>query len=163
MSTGIRSGRRTGSGTTPRCEGPGARAECPLGRHAGHHRARQPGGRSEGCGPARTRGMLGTPLPPDGDPDARMRFSEGQGYAEGGLVSEHGQRRQFTEACLHGLRARLCDDVDGLDNCPLPVAALARKVAVLQATPAREPVLELGGRSRHTRFCPGVRGTGEDY
>lgn len=62
MSTGIRSGRRTGSGTTPRCEGPGARAECPLGRHAGHHRARQPGGRPEGCGPARTRGMLGTPL-----------------------------------------------------------------------------------------------------
>jgi hypothetical protein len=51
-------------------------------------------------------GMLGAPLPPEDDQDARRRFSCGQGYAEGGLMAEADEQRLFTEACLHGLRAR---------------------------------------------------------
>ncbi|MEU5583290.1 hypothetical protein ABZ791_37725 [Streptomyces huasconensis] len=38
--------------------------------------------------------------------------------------------KPFTEACLHGLRARLCDDVDALDSyLPPQMAQMARKVA----------------------------------
>ncbi|MGW7276624.1 hypothetical protein ACWGH5_39790 [Streptomyces sp. NPDC054864] len=38
--------------------------------------------------------------------------------------------RLWTEACLHGLKARLCEDVDSLDSyLPPQVAAMARKVA----------------------------------
>lgn len=38
--------------------------------------------------------------------------------------------RVWTAACLHGLRARLCDDVDALDSyLPPRIAALAKKVA----------------------------------
>ncbi|MEV4998540.1 hypothetical protein [Streptomyces niveus] len=75
-------------------------------------------------------GMLGTPLPPNDDQSARQRFSWGQGYAEGGLMSEADEQRLFTEACLHGLRARLCDEVDSLDGyLPPHVAAIARRVA----------------------------------
>ncbi|WP_053695280.1 hypothetical protein [Streptomyces sp. NRRL F-5755] len=50
-------------------------------------------------------------------------------YAEEG--SEIDAQRLFTEACLHGLRARLSDDIASLDSgLPPPhVAALARKVA----------------------------------
>lgn len=75
-------------------------------------------------------GMLGTPFPPDADQEVRRRFSWGQGYAEGGLMAEADEQRLFTEACLHGLRARLCDDVDALDSyLPPHVASLARKIA----------------------------------
>jgi hypothetical protein len=75
-------------------------------------------------------GMLGTPLPPDDDHKAQRRFSWGQGFAEDGLMAEVDEQRLFTEACLHGLRARLCDDVDTLDSyLPPQTAALARKVA----------------------------------
>lgn len=39
-------------------------------------------------------------------------------------------QKLFTEACLHGLRARLCEDVDSLDSyLPPQVAAMARRVA----------------------------------
>ncbi|MFE7431229.1 hypothetical protein [Streptomyces sp. NPDC057545] len=56
-------------------------------------------------------------------------------------MSEPDEQRLFTEACLHGLQARLCDDVDALDGyLPPHVAALARKIAgvleVPQPTPA---------------------------
>ncbi|MFE4337338.1 hypothetical protein ACFRQM_51100 [Streptomyces sp. NPDC056831] len=45
-------------------------------------------------------------------------------------MAETDEQRLFTEACLHGLRDRLCDDLDALDGClPPRVAALARKVA----------------------------------
>jgi hypothetical protein len=45
-------------------------------------------------------------------------------------VIEDDPRKLFTEACLHGLRARLCDDVGSLDSyLPPQVAAMARKVA----------------------------------
>jgi hypothetical protein len=40
------------------------------------------------------------------------------------------EQRLFTVACLHGLRARLCYDVEALDDyLPPHVAKLARKVA----------------------------------
>ncbi|GAA4659081.1 hypothetical protein GCM10023347_08020 [Streptomyces chumphonensis] len=85
-------------------------------------------------------GMLGTPLPPEGDQDAQRRFSMGQGYAEGGLMSEPDEQRLFTEACLHGLRARLCDDVDALESyLPPHVAALARKIAEVLEEPQPAP------------------------
>lgn len=66
-----------------------------------------------------------------------MRFSWGKVYAEGGLMSEPDEQRLFTQACLHGLRARLCDDVDALESyLPPHVAQLARKVAeVLEEPP----------------------------
>lgn len=79
-------------------------------------------------------GMLGTPLPPD-DQEARRQFSWGQRYAEG-LMSEPDEQRLFTEACLHGLRAKICDDVDSLDGyLPPHVAAMARKVADVLEVP----------------------------
>ncbi|MFD7618192.1 hypothetical protein [Streptomyces sp. NPDC059802] len=35
----------------------------------------------------------------------------------------------LTQACLHGLRAQLCDGVDSLDGClPPQVTGMARKV-----------------------------------
>ncbi|MQT03069.1 hypothetical protein FF041_23650 [Streptomyces jumonjinensis] len=81
-------------------------------------------------------GMLGSPLPPESDTDARQWHSWGQGYAEGGLMAEADEQRLFTEACLHGLRARLCDDVDSLDSyLPPHIAELARKVAGVLEVP----------------------------
>ncbi|MEU0586550.1 hypothetical protein [Streptomyces sp. NPDC006132] len=81
-------------------------------------------------------GMLGTPPPADDDHEARLRFSWGQGYAEGGLMSEPDEQQLFTQACLHGLRARLCDDVEALDSyLPPHVAQLARKVAEVLVEP----------------------------
>ncbi|MER5973314.1 hypothetical protein ABT112_26910 [Streptomyces sp. NPDC002055] len=81
-------------------------------------------------------GMLGGPLPPENAPDARRSHSCGQGYAEGGMVSEADEQRLFTEACLHGLRARLCDDVESLEGyLPPQAASLARKVAEVLEVP----------------------------
>jgi hypothetical protein len=55
---------------------------------------------------------------------------------EGGLMAEADEQRLFTEACLHGLRARLCDDVDSLDSfLPPHVAELARKIAGVLEVP----------------------------
>ncbi|MFD7973685.1 hypothetical protein [Streptomyces clavifer] len=80
-------------------------------------------------------GMLGGPVPADDAPGARS-YRCGQGYAEGGLMSESDEQRLFTEACLHGLRARLCDDIDSLDGyLPPRVAELARKVAAVLEEP----------------------------
>ncbi|MFG2569232.1 hypothetical protein ACGFR6_27865 [Streptomyces sp. NPDC048567] len=85
-------------------------------------------------------GMLGTPGPADDDQEAQMWFSVGQGYVEDGLMSEPDEQRLFTEACLHGLRARLCDDVDSLDSyLPPHVAAMARKVAAVLEEPQPAP------------------------
>jgi hypothetical protein len=81
-------------------------------------------------------GMLGGPLPPKDDQDAQRWFSWGQGYAEGGLMAEADEQRVFTVACLHGLRARLCDDVEAVDDyLPPHVAKLARKVAEVLEVP----------------------------
>ncbi len=49
--------------------------------------------------------------------------------AEQAQRPEEEPQKLFTEACLHGLRAKLCDDVDSLDGfLPPQVAAMARKV-----------------------------------
>ncbi|MGW9412078.1 hypothetical protein [Streptomyces diastaticus] len=81
-------------------------------------------------------GMLGSPLPPADDETAQTRFSWGSGYAEQGLMGEVDEQQLFTEACLHGLRARLCDDVESLNGyLPPRVAQLARKVATVLEEP----------------------------
>ncbi|MGW1328136.1 hypothetical protein ACWD64_37110 [Streptomyces antibioticus] len=59
-----------------------------------------------------------------------MQFHGGQTHARNAQQPEDDPQRLFTEACLHGLKARLCDDVDSLDSyLPPQVAQLARKVA----------------------------------
>ncbi|MFH8365131.1 hypothetical protein ACH4FV_36900 [Streptomyces anulatus] len=46
------------------------------------------------------------------------------------LEAKDDPQKLFTEACLHGLKARLCEDVDSLDSyLPPQVAAMARRVA----------------------------------
>jgi hypothetical protein len=99
---------------------------------ASHLQTRQQ--RSRAAGPSdadrqEVAGMLGTPLPHEDDQDARRQFSMGKAYAEGGLMSEADEQRLFTEACLHGLRAKLCDDLASLDRFPPEMAAMARRVA----------------------------------
>ncbi|MFI6730765.1 hypothetical protein NRF20_00360 [Streptomyces sp. R-74717] len=54
----------------------------------------------------------------------------GRRQAEAAQQPEEDPQKLFTEACLHGLRAKLCDDVNSLDSyLPPQVAAMARKVA----------------------------------
>ncbi|MFH9426269.1 hypothetical protein [Streptomyces sp. NPDC017529] len=63
-------------------------------------------------------------------PANRMRYGRGQRQAEQAQHPEDDPQKLFTEACLHGLKARLCDDVDSLDSyLPPQVAQLARRVA----------------------------------
>ncbi|MER7050053.1 hypothetical protein [Streptomyces jumonjinensis] len=51
------------------------------------------------------------------------------------------QELQEASGRLHGLRARLCDDVDSLDSfLPPRMAALARKVAGVLEEPQPVPV-----------------------
>ncbi|MFE2038466.1 hypothetical protein ACFXBB_35635 [Streptomyces scopuliridis] len=60
----------------------------------------------------------------------RMLYGRGQRQAEQAQSPEDDPQKLFTEACLHGLKARLCNDVDSLDSyLPPQVAQLARKVA----------------------------------
>ncbi|MEU5163841.1 hypothetical protein AB0G74_30095 [Streptomyces sp. NPDC020875] len=75
-------------------------------------------------------GMLGAPAPPDSDAPGQQSYRDGRAYAGNGLMAVPDEQRLFTEACLHGLRARLSDDLDSLDSyLPPQVARLARKVA----------------------------------
>ncbi|QLH19297.1 hypothetical protein [Streptomyces sp. Rer75] len=61
-----------------------------------------------------------------------MQFHSGQRAAEKTQRSEDDPQKLFTEACLHGLRARLSEDIDSLDHYLSPrVAELARKVAMV--------------------------------
>ncbi|MFD9324063.1 hypothetical protein ACFWDQ_41640 [Streptomyces sp. NPDC060053] len=63
-------------------------------------------------------------------PVNRMRHNRGQRQAEQAQSPEDDPQKPFTEAHLHGLRARLCDDVDSLDSyLPPQVALLARRAA----------------------------------
>ncbi|MFJ5787950.1 hypothetical protein [Streptomyces hydrogenans] len=69
-------------------------------------------------------------------PVNRMRHQRGQRQAERAQRPEEDPQKLFTEACLHGLRARLCDDVDSLDSyLPPHIAELARKVASVLEEP----------------------------
>ena len=76
-------------------------------------------------------GLLGEAEPADSDePGAlRMHYGRGQHQAEAAQKPEDDPQVLLTVACLHGLRARLCDDVSWLDRFPPEVAAMARKVA----------------------------------
>ncbi len=59
-----------------------------------------------------------------------MLYGRGQHQAEEAQRPEEDPQKLFTEACLYGLRAKLCDEVDSLDPyLPPQVAAMARKVA----------------------------------
>lgn len=73
-------------------------------------------------------------------PQNRMLHGRGQRQAEQAQTPEDDPQKMFTEACLHGLKARLCDDVDSLDSyLPPHVAALARKVAEVLEEPQTAP------------------------
>ncbi|MFD3533400.1 hypothetical protein [Streptomyces sp. NPDC058664] len=78
-------------------------------------------------------GLLGEDAPASAsDPGtwASMQFRTGQRHAKNAQEVEGDPQRLFTEAVLHGLKARLCDDVASLDSyLPPQVAQLARKVA----------------------------------
>ncbi|WP_228183911.1 hypothetical protein [Streptomyces anulatus] len=66
----------------------------------------------------------------------RDEHREGQLEAERAKRPEDDPQKLFTEACLHGLKARLCEDVDSLDSyLPPQVAAMARKVAEVLEVP----------------------------
>ncbi|MEU8848122.1 hypothetical protein AB0C70_18205 [Streptomyces sp. NPDC048564] len=54
----------------------------------------------------------------------------GNRYAENAQTPEDDPQKLFTQACLNGLRAKLCEDVDALDRyLPPSMAAMARRVA----------------------------------
>ncbi|WP_330321458.1 hypothetical protein OG927_34445 (plasmid) [Streptomyces clavifer] len=78
-------------------------------------------------------GLLGEEAPASAG-EARswpsMQFHDGRTHAEYAQQPEDDPQKLFTEACLHGLKARLCEDVDSLDSyLPPQMAAMARKVA----------------------------------
>lgn len=59
-----------------------------------------------------------------------MLYGRGQRQAEEAQQPEDDPQALFTAACMHGLRAKLCDEVSSLDHrLPPEVAAMARKVA----------------------------------
>ncbi|MFB6814453.1 hypothetical protein ACFCV8_07900 [Streptomyces sp. NPDC056347] len=65
-----------------------------------------------------------------------MQFHSGRTHAEQAKQLEDDPQKLFTEACLHGLKAKLCDDVDSLDSyLPPQVAAMARRVAEVLEVP----------------------------
>lgn len=65
-----------------------------------------------------------------------MQFRTGQRHATSAQHPEGDPQNLFTEACLHGLKAKLCNDVDSLDSyLPPQVVALARKVAEVLEVP----------------------------
>lgn len=77
-------------------------------------------------------GLMGEALPYEAMRAStnRMRHHRGRRQAEQAQRPEDDPQKLFTEACLHGLKAKLCDDVDSLDSyLPPQVAQLARRVA----------------------------------
>ncbi|MFJ9551877.1 hypothetical protein [Streptomyces erythrochromogenes] len=80
---------------------------------------------------AHVAGLLGNPAPQDGDAaGVRSMYWHGRRQAENAQRPEDDPQKLLTEACLHGLNAKLCDDVDSLDSyLPPQMAAMARKVA----------------------------------
>ena len=47
-----------------------------------------------------------------------MLYNRGQSQAEQAQRSEDEPQVLFTAACLHGLRAKLCDDLNSLNRFP---------------------------------------------
>lgn len=75
-------------------------------------------------------GQLGGAAPNADGSGPRMPSAWVRRQTEDTLATEDDPQKLFTEACLHGLRAKFCDDVDSLaDFLPPQVAAMARKVA----------------------------------
>ncbi|WP_228449773.1 hypothetical protein [Streptomyces alkaliterrae] len=69
-------------------------------------------------------------------PANRMRYHRGQLQAEQAQQPEDDPGKLFTEAVLHGLRAKLCDEVDALDTyLPPQTATMARRVAAALEVP----------------------------
>ncbi|MER5973336.1 hypothetical protein ABT112_27025 [Streptomyces sp. NPDC002055] len=80
---------------------------------------------------AQLAGLLNEAAPAGSDEIGAVRamFDRGQRQAEAAQHPEDHPEVLFTMACLHGLRARLCDDLSSLDQFPPEVAAMARRVA----------------------------------
>ncbi|MGX9230271.1 hypothetical protein ACWV95_36575 [Streptomyces albus] len=79
---------------------------------------------------AQVAGLLGEPAPEGDDRVLAMRYAQGQHRAEDALTPEDDPQKPLTAACLYGLSAKLCDDVDALNSYLSPqMAAMARKVA----------------------------------
>lgn len=76
-------------------------------------------------------GLLGKEAPAGSDEIGAVRtmYGRGQRQAEDAKQPEDAPEVLFTMACLHGLRARMCDDLSSLDRFPPEVAAMARRVA----------------------------------
>ncbi|NEB39501.1 hypothetical protein G3I54_21690 [Streptomyces sp. SID14515] len=76
-------------------------------------------------------------------PTNRMQHHQGQLQAEQAKRPEDDPQKLFTEACLHGLKARLCDDVDSLDSyLPPQAAAMARRVGSSRGSGAGRDVAQ---------------------
>lgn len=107
------------------------RIETPMDTLASYLQVRQQQDRA--AGPRKSdhdelAGLLGDPPPAD-DADG-LRYAWGKRHAENALIREDYPQKLLTEACLHGLRARLCGDVDSLDGyLPPHIAQIACKVA----------------------------------
>ncbi|MFJ5811156.1 hypothetical protein [Streptomyces sp. NPDC093093] len=87
---------------------------------------------------AQLAGLLGRTAPAGSkEPSVMMmRYSRGQRQAEQAQYPEDDPQKLFTEAVLHGLKARLCDDVDALDDyLPPHIARMARRVAEVLEEP----------------------------
>jgi hypothetical protein len=73
-------------------------------------------------------------------PCPSARFRPEQRHAKSAEQPKDAPRKLFTEARLHGLRARLCEDVATLDSYLRPhVAELAREVARVSEEPQSAP------------------------
>ncbi|MCX5071051.1 hypothetical protein OHA84_36215 [Streptomyces sp. NBC_00513] len=65
-----------------------------------------------------------------------MRHSRGQRQAEQAQYPQDEPQKLFTKAVVHGLKARLCDDIDALDDhLPPHIARMARRVAEVLEEP----------------------------
>ncbi|MYV41207.1 hypothetical protein GT030_20630 [Streptomyces sp. SID1328] len=64
-----------------------------------------------------------------------MLYGRGHRQAEAAQQPEDHPEVMFTTACLHGLRAKLRDDLGSLDGFPPEVAAMARRVSECLAVP----------------------------
>ncbi|MGK5631833.1 hypothetical protein [Streptomyces sp. URMC 123] len=112
--------------------------------------------RSRAAGPgnaerAHLAGLLGERAPEAGGDSAR--YGWGQRTAEHAREAEDDPQELFTAAVLHGLTARLCDDVDALDHyLPPHVAELARKVAGVLEMPRPARVTVRPRRRRAVRL-----------
>ncbi|WP_107088548.1 hypothetical protein [Streptomyces sp. NRRL F-5755] len=85
-------------------------------------------------------GLLGDTAPETDEPELGFGYAWAQARAETAFTPDEDPQRLFAAACLHGLRARLSDDIDSLDTyLPPHIATLARKVAEALEKPPPPP------------------------